>query len=41
MQLTYFDPISGRRRFKRRYAWAFWAYTAGVASGMLVLALLF
>lgn len=41
MQLSYFDPISGRKRLKRRYAWALWAYAAGFVSGMLVLVILF
>ena len=40
MQLTYFDAISGRKRVKRRYLWAFWSYLGGFASGLALMALL-
>ncbi|WP_281169448.1 hypothetical protein [Solimonas soli] len=40
MQLKYFDSTLGVERYKRRYVWAFWAYVAGLATGVLVLTLL-
>ena len=40
MGLRYFDSETGRERFKRRYVWAFWGYFGGIATGMILLALL-
>lgn len=37
--LTYFDPIDGRRRVKRRYSWALCGFLLGVLSGVTLLAL--
>jgi len=31
--LTYYDPYRSRRRIKRRYVWAFWAFFAGILFG--------
>lgn len=31
--LTYVDPITGQRRFKRRYIWAFWSFGTGIVIG--------
>lgn len=37
--LTYYDPHLGRARYKRRYVWAFWAFSAGILVGALLTAL--
>ena len=34
--LTYYDATQGRVRLKRRYVWAWWAFVAGVALGVVV-----
>jgi hypothetical protein len=34
--LTYYDKMLGRNRYKRRYVWAAWAFTIGVAAGVMV-----
>ena len=34
--LTYYDDVSGRKRVKRRFVWAIWAFAAGIAAGALV-----
>ncbi len=38
--MTYYDHHIGRERYKRRYVWAFWAFIAGTAMGMLLGAVL-
>lgn len=35
--LTYYDPYQSRRRIKRRYLWAFWAFIAGTLCGACVI----
>ncbi len=34
--LTYYDPVVGRQRFKRRYVWAAWAFAGGIIMGYLL-----
>lgn len=36
MELTYYDPASGGRRYKRRVVWGFWGFWIGVLVGGLV-----
>jgi hypothetical protein len=36
VSLTYYDYISGKERVKRRYAWAAWAFVAGIVTGALL-----
>lgn len=34
--LTYYDPVTGKQRFKRRYVWASSAFVAGMILGLLL-----
>lgn len=36
-KLTYYDPYLSRRRLKRRYLWAFWAFVAGIFLGFYLI----
>ncbi len=33
MSIKYYDSISGRERYKPRYAWAFHGYVLGLITG--------
>lgn len=33
MSIKYYDSVSGRARYKRRYAWGFHGYALGVITG--------
>lgn len=37
MGITYYDSREGRNRIKPRYVWSFWAFLAGVLTGMVLL----
>ena len=39
--LTYYDSREARNRIKPRYVWGFWAFLLGMASGMLLVTVVF
>lgn len=41
MPLTYYDSREARNRIKPRYVWGFWAFLSGVATGIVLVQVLF
>lgn len=37
MAFTYYDSREARNRIKPRYIWGFWAFLAGVVTGVLII----
>jgi len=37
--LTYYDPISGRKRIRHRVLWGIWGFAGGAVFGVLLVLL--
>ena len=41
MPITYYDSREARHRIKPRSVWGFWAYLLGIATGIILVEILF
>jgi hypothetical protein len=41
MSFKYYDVSLGTKRYKRRFIWWLWAYLAGLASGLVLVAAIY